>query len=124
MSMTLRECVELLDGEVVIGEDQLDTDVNSVVASDLLSDVLATLKHEFLLITGLCTPQVVRTAELMGGVGIMFCRNKYPQQEAIGMAKVHGIPVLCTRLGMFEACCRLAGQGLEHVPEQRPSPPA
>jgi hypothetical protein len=116
--MTLRECLDKLDAEVVIGEEWLDAPVHSVVASDLLSDVLATLKHDFLLITGLCTPQVVRTAELMGGVGIVFCRNKYPQQEAIGMAKVHGIPVLCTRLGMFEACCRLAGQGLELSSDQ------
>jgi predicted transcriptional regulator len=111
--MTLRECVQRLDAEVAVGDDALDRKVESVAASDLLSDVLATTKHNYLLITGLVTPQVVRTAELMGSAGICFCRGKYPSQEAIGMAKVHGIPLLCTRLAMFEACCRLAGLDLE-----------
>ncbi len=111
--MTVRECMAKLDAELVAGEDDLNKTVESVAASDLLSDVLATSKHNFILLTGLCTPQVVRTAELMGGVAIVFCRAKYPPQEAIGMAKVHGIPLLCTRLPLFEACCRLAGHGLE-----------
>ncbi|HQL09479.1 MAG TPA: hypothetical protein PLE35_07755 [Lentisphaeria bacterium] len=111
--MTIRECLKRLDAEVVAGDDALDRAVESIAASDLLSDVLATHKHNFLLLTGLCTPQVVRTAELMGGVAIVFCRGKYPPQDAIGMAKVHGIPLLCTRLQLFEACCRLAGLGLE-----------
>ncbi|MCX7848191.1 MAG: PucR family transcriptional regulator ligand-binding domain-containing protein [bacterium] len=111
--MTVRECMQRLEAEVVVGDEWLDRKVESVAASDLLSDVLATHKHNFLLLTGLSTPQVVRTAELMGSVGIVFCRGKYPPQDAIGMAKVHGIPLLCTRLQMFEACCRLAGLGLE-----------
>lgn len=114
--MTVRECMKRLDAEVVVGEEWLDRGVESVAASDLLSDVLATHKHNFLLLTGLSTPQVVRTAELMGSVGIVFCRGKYPPQDAIGMAKVHGIPLMCTHLQMFEACCRLAGLGLEQEP--------
>ncbi len=111
--MSVRDCIKKLDAELVVGGDALDRVVETVAASDLLSDVLAATKHNFLLITGLCTPQVVRTAELMGSVGIVFCRGKYPPQEAIGMAKVHTIPLLCTQLHMFEACCRLAGLGLE-----------
>ncbi|NLF37933.1 hypothetical protein GX586_00715 [bacterium] len=111
--MTIRECAERLQAEVVCGEEHVDRPVEAVCASDLLSDVLATDKHTFLLITGLCTPQVVRTAELMGSAGIVFVRGKYPPQEAIGMAKVHDIPLLCTRAEMFEACCLLANLGLE-----------
>ena len=112
--MTLRDCIQRLEAELVSGEeDALDIKVESVAAADLLSDVLATTKRSFILITGLATPQVVRTTELMGGVAIVFCRGKYPTQEAIGMAKVHGIPLMSTRLAMFEACCRFAGTGLE-----------
>jgi len=112
--MTVRECIDKIDAEVVVGEEWLDTEVESIAASDLLSDVLATSKHSFLLLTGLTTPQVVRTAELMGSVGVVFVRGKYPPQEAIGMANVHNVPLLCTKLDMFESCGRLAGCSLEH----------
>ena len=112
--MTVRECIDKIDAEVVVGEDWLDSEIESVAASDLLSDVLATAKHNFLLLTGLTTPQVVRTAELMGSVGVIFVRGKYPPQEAIGMANVHNVPLLCTKLDMFECCGRLTGFSLEH----------
>ena len=117
--MTINEFIEKVGAEVVAGEQFLDRNFVSVCASDLLSDVLATQKHDFLLVTGLCTPQVVRTAELMGSVGVVFVRHKYPPQEAIGMAKVHDIPLLCSQLGMFETCCRIAGMGLEQKTEDR-----
>ena len=113
--MKLIECIRKIEAEVVVGEDWLDLEVESVAASDLLSDVLATAKHNFLLLTGLSTPQVVRTAELMGSVGVVFVRGKYPPQEAIGMATVHKVPLLCTPLDMFESCCRLANCGLEQI---------
>ena len=115
--MTLRECVDRLRAEVICGEECLDHPVTAVCASDLLSDVLGTNKHNFLLITGLATAQVVRTAELLGCVGVVFVRGKYPPQEAIGMANVHGIPLLCTRVDLFESCCCLANLGLEQAPE-------
>lgn len=111
--MTVQDCAVCTGAEIVAGEDFMDAKVESVCASDLLSDVLATPKHNFLLVTGLCTPQVVRTAELMGSVGVLFVRGKYPPQEAIGMSKVHNVPLLCSQRGMFETCCLLAGHGLE-----------
>ena len=111
--MTIKDLMKKCDAELVVGEEFLDREIDSVCASDLLSDVLATDKHDFILITGLCTPQVVRTAELMGSCGVMFVRKKYPNQEAIGMAKVHQVPLLCTKHDLFETCCKLAGCGLE-----------
>jgi len=111
--MTIKDIMKKCDAELVVGEEFLDRKVDSVCASDLLSDVLATDKHDFILITGLCTPQVVRTAELMGSRGVMFVRKKYPTQEAIGMAKVHQVPLLCTKYDLFETCCKLTGCGLE-----------
>ena len=111
--MTIKELMKKCDAELVTGEKLLDREIISICASDLLSDVLATSKHDFMLLTGLCTPQVVRTAELMGCMGIMYVRHKYPPQEAIGMAKVHEIPLLTTSSDLFETCCKLAGCGLE-----------
>ena len=64
--MLLREIRELTDAEVLTGQDMIDTStVKSVYASDLMSDVLAQVKGHPLLITGLCNPQVMRTAEMM-----------------------------------------------------------
>ncbi len=111
--MTIRDIMKKCDAELVTGEEFLDREIQAVCASDLLSDVLATDKHDFILVTGLCTPQVVRTAELMGSHGVMFVRKKYPPQEAIGMAKVHEVPLICTKHDLFETCCKLAGSGLE-----------
>jgi hypothetical protein len=111
--MTIRDIMKKCDAELVTGEEFLDREIKAVCASDLLSDVLATDKHDFILVTGLCTPQVVRTAELMGSLGVMFVRKKYPPQEAIGMAKVHEVPLICTKHDLFETCCKLAGSGLE-----------
>ena len=111
--MTIRDIMKKCSAELVTGEEFLDREIKAVCASDLLSDVLATDKHDFILVTGLCTPQVVRTAELMGSLGVMYVRKKYPPQEAIGMAKVHEVPLICTKHDLFETCCKLSGSGLE-----------
>lgn len=102
--MKIKEIVDILDAEVLTGEDLLDQDIEEFAASDLLSDVLALSKDKFLLLTGLTTQQVVRTAEIAGGVGVVFVRGKAPEQEAIGLARSHNIPLLMTSKSMFDAC--------------------
>jgi predicted transcriptional regulator len=102
--MKIKEIVNILDAEVLTGEDLLNQDIEAFEASDLLSDVLALGKDNFLLLTGLTTQQVVRTAEIAGGIGVVFVRGKAPEQEAIGLARSHNIPLLMTSKSMFEAC--------------------
>jgi predicted transcriptional regulator len=102
--MKIKEIVNILDAEVLTGEDLLNQDIETFEASDLLSDVLALGKDNFLLLTGLTTQQVVRTAEIAGGIGVVFVRGKAPEQEAIGLARSHRIPLLMTSKSMFEAC--------------------
>ncbi|MGE4413220.1 MAG: hypothetical protein AB7E45_06005, partial [Candidatus Caldatribacteriota bacterium] len=94
--MKIKEIVNILDAEVLTGEDLLEQDIEAFEASDLLSDVLALGKDNFLLLTGLTTQQVVRTAEIAGGIGVVFVRGKAPEQEAIGLARSHHIPLLMT----------------------------
>jgi len=100
----IKEIVDILDAEVLIGEDLLDQEIEQFAASDLLSDVLALTKDNFLLLTGLTPQQVVRTAEIAGGVGVVFVRGKAPEQEAIGLARSHHIPLLMTSKSMFDSC--------------------
>ena len=110
--MKISQIQELLNAEVVCGEDQLEKEVNSACGSDMMSDVLAYVKDQAVLLTGLVNPQVVRTAELMDMVCIVFVRSKAPTEEMIALAKEHGMVLLKTRKRMYEACGKLYAAGL------------
>ena len=110
--MKIRDIVNLLDAKVLCGEELLDGEVNSACGCDMMSDVLAFVKEQAVLITGLCNPQVVRTAEMMDMRCIVFVRNKMPSEEMIELAADAGIVVLATSMRMFEACGRLYSGGL------------
>ncbi len=105
--MKIRDIVTILDAEVLTGEDYLDQEIEEFAASDLLSDVLALSKENFLLLTSLTSQQVVRTAEIAGGIGVVFVRGKAPEQEAIGLARSHHIPLIMTSKSTFDACSEI-----------------
>jgi serine kinase of HPr protein (carbohydrate metabolism regulator) len=110
--MKISQIQELLNAEVVCGGDQLDREVNSACGSDMMSDVLAYVKDQAVLLTGLVNPQVVRTAEMMDMVCIVFVRSKVPTEEMIALAEEHGMVLLKTRKRMYEACGKLYAAGL------------
>lgn len=110
--MKISQIQELLNAEVICGEDQLEKEVNSACGSDMMSDVLAYVKDQAVLLTGLVNPQVVRTAEMMDMVCIVFVRSKVPTEEMITLAKEHGMVLLKTRKRMYEACGKLYAAGL------------
>ena len=110
--MTIRELVTILDAKVLCGEDKLDQDVNNAFSSDLMSDVLAFVKEQAVLITGLCNPQVVRTAEMMDMRCIVFVRGKIPPKEVIALAEESGIVILTSKERMYVACGKLYQNGL------------
>jgi len=114
--MKIREVTKILDAEVLFGEDFLDREVTEFAASDLLSDILTFSKEGYFLLTGLTSPQVIRTAELTGASAILFVRGKYPPQEALGLAKSHHIPILRTEKLMFESCKKIV-EGLNKEKE-------
>ena len=51
--MTIRDAKELLDAEVVCGEELMDEEVHSACGSDMMSDVLAFVKDQAILLTGI-----------------------------------------------------------------------
>lgn len=79
--MTVREIAKILNAEVLCCEDRLDMDVHSACGSDMMSDVLAYVKDQAVLLTGLMNPQVVRTAEMMDMTCIVFVRGKKPRGQ-------------------------------------------
>lgn len=103
---------QLLDAEIICGEDSLDHDVCSACGSDMMSDVLAYVKDQAVLLTGLVNPQVVRTAEMMDMVCIVFVRSKTPTPEMIALARESGMVLMRTKKRMYEACGKLYVGGL------------
>ena len=101
--MKISEIRDLLGANVLTGEDVLDHEVASACCSDMMSDVLAYVKDQGVLITGLVNPQVVRTANMMDMVCIVFARGKEPTEEMVDLAKECGIAVMCTKKRAFEA---------------------
>ncbi len=110
--MTIGEIRDLLNAEILSGEELLDHSVDSACGSDMMSDVLAYVKNQAVLLTGLVNPQVVRTAEMMDMVCIVFVRSKQPTPEMLALAKECGIAVLTTKKRMYEACGKLYSCGL------------
>jgi predicted transcriptional regulator len=111
--MRLRDVKEILDAEVIVGESKLDIEIQAGFAADLMSDVLSFAKPGSVLLTGLTNPLVVRTADTMDLVAIIFVRGKKPLKEAVELAKQKNIPLLATRYIMFETCGRLFGAGIK-----------
>lgn len=110
--MTLYEIKELLDAEVIIGENQLDMDVKTAFVADLMSDVLAFATAGSLLITGLTNPQVVRTADVLDIAAIIMGRGKRPSQETFQLAEELNIPLLTTKYILFEIAGRLYSKNI------------
>ena len=88
-------------------------------ASDMMSDVLAFVKDQGVLITGLSNSQVIRTANMMDMVCIVFVRSKTPTDEMIALADECGITVMRSTLRAYEACGLLYTAGLGNDPSRK-----
>ena len=110
--MKVRDIINLLDAELLVEGNYLDLDVQSACGSDLMSDVMAYVKENVLLLTGLINPQVVRTAEMMDIKVIIFVRGKRPTECMVNLASEKGIILMSTKHHMFTACGKLYSAGI------------
>ena len=110
--MQLEEIVKLIYGQVLTENVDLHAEVEGGCGADLMSDVLASVQPQAVLLTGLCNPQVVRTAQMADVAAIVFVRGKMPTQDVIDLASEEQIPLITTPYGMFELCGRLYKAGL------------
>jgi predicted transcriptional regulator len=110
--MKLEAVRRILDCQVITGDDKLDQEVGVGCGADLMSDVLAFIKPDALLLTGLTNVQAVRTAEIAEVRAVVYVRGKLPDKDAIDLAKEKGIVLLSTSLPMYESCGRLHARGL------------
>lgn len=105
--MKLSEIIEALDGKLLTGEGFLEKNITTCGASDLMSDILAGLSEGCILLTGLTTVQVIRTAMVADVGAVVFVRGKTPPPEVIELAEENRLPLITSPYSMFVSCGRL-----------------
>lgn len=110
--MKLTELVQLIDGKLLTDTNIDGREIVGAMGADLMSDVLTTIKPCSVLLTGLCNPQVVRTALIADCHAIVFVRGKNPAKETIDLANEEEIPLITTSLGLYDVCGVLYNTGL------------
>ena len=111
--MRLFEIRDLLQAEILCGEEFLDREVKSACASDFMSDALAYVKDQAVLLTGMVNPQVIRTAEMLDMRCIVFVRGKTPTDDMLTLARERGIVIMRSEHRMFIASGLLYSNGLQ-----------
>ena len=116
--MKLFEVRDILHARVLVGDEWLDREVLAACGSDFMSDVLAYVKDQALLLTGLVNAQVIRTAEMMDMKCVTFVRGKQPDETLLELAKEREMVIMATPLRMYDACGRLYSKGLRGLTEE------
>lgn len=110
--MNVEELIKTIDGHLYNTSADLEREIKGGCGADLMSDVLASIQPEAVLLTGLCNPQVVRTAVMADVAAIVLVRGKTPPPETVALAEIEGIALISSPLGMFALCGRLYTQGM------------
>lgn len=110
--MKIKEVIDILEGELICGEEHLEEEIDYGYSCDMMSDVLAYVQNNVLLLTGLIHPQVIRTAEMLDIKAIVIVRGKIPGQELIDMANQRDIVLVRTLHSLFTASGVLFEKGL------------
>lgn len=108
--IALKDVLALLDGELLTPATAPDAAFQRVFASDLMSDVLTAAEPGSLLLTGLANTHVVCTCSVADLAGVVFVQGKRPAPDVIGQAQAKSLPLIATKMTMFEACARMAGR--------------
>ena len=111
--MKISTMKELLNAEVLSCEENIEREIYSACGCDLMSDVLAYVKDQAVLLTGLVNPQVIRTAVMMDMICVVFVRSKMPSEEMLELARDSGIVIMTTDKRLYEACGLLYSNGLD-----------
>ncbi|MCE5323987.1 hypothetical protein LLG46_11820 [bacterium] len=121
INFSLSQICEMLDGSIICGMDRAHETVSSACGCDLMSDVLAFTRSGSVLLTGLTNAQVVRTAEMLDLKGIVFVRDKRPDEHAVRMAQALGLVLILSPHPLYESCGRLYKAGLAGCKERQES---
>ncbi len=104
MTLKLNQIIAKIDGKIFHCSVSLGIEVERAWAADLMSDVLASPTSGALLITALCSPQMVRTAEMMDMIAIVLVGGKKPDDSVVNLVKDLDIPLILTNKSLYETC--------------------
>lgn len=110
--MQVKEIQRILDTQVHTAQPHLDLELSSACGADLMSDVMAFVKEDVVLLTGLVNIQTVRTAILLDIQLVIFVRGKVPDPDMVEEAQKAGVMLMTTNLSLFLACGKLYEAGL------------
>ena len=106
--MKMFELMKSVDAEVLFKASHFqESDIHKVVASDLMSDVLMMDAEKPLLITSLATDQSLRTAHVVGALGVLIVNGKALPSSMKKLAEELDMTLARTRMPKFEASVRL-----------------
>ncbi len=111
--MKIKDILKILNGELVVGEDKLDLDIQVAGASDMISDILLMAKAGMMILTGLNSPQIIRSASMLDVKAVVVVRGKFPLPKMIEMASQYGVVLMTTKFGMYKSCGVLYSNGVK-----------
>jgi len=109
---TLAQIKTWLGAKILTGFGAMGRKISMAHSADLMSDVLAFSHSDSVLLTGLTNRQVIRTAEVVGIVGVIFVRGKHPSQVVVDLAEEYQLPLMVSKFCMFDAVGLLFKRGL------------
>ncbi|MDL2217060.1 hypothetical protein LJC27_00200 [Christensenellaceae bacterium OttesenSCG-928-M15] len=110
--MKIAEVARILGARVLCGEDRLDDEITKAFGADMMSDVLAFMDEDTLLLTGLVNAHVIRTAEMLDLKCIVFVRGKTVSDEIIERAREENLCLMMTDKTLYHASGLLYNAGL------------
>lgn len=110
--MKISEIKDILKAEMLVAPEQMDLSVVGAGGADLMADVLSAVAKGAVLLTGLTTEHVLRTARVADVAVVVFVRGKKPDKPVLELARAYNLPVLLTEYSLFVACGRLYMNGL------------
>lgn len=102
--MTVLEVAQTLGAEVLVRGEGCQKPIRHVMASDLMSDVLVVDEEDMLLLTSLASDQVLRTAQIVGAVGVVVVNGKPLPSSMVNVANDLRMTLVTCPLPKYDAC--------------------
>lgn len=118
MKVPLDTIREWLDAKALSCPENLEVEIDTVLACDLMSDLLAHPKPGGLLLTGLSNIQMVHALLAADMAAAVVVRGKLPEDRVLETAEENGVTLLATKISLFEACGQLYERGLRGIPPE------
>ena len=113
--MRLNQIIDELDFEVFTPGANLDREVQSGYASDMLSDVMGHAPEHGIWVTVQVHMNIVAVASLRSLAAILFVVGRKPDSEVLKKAESEDVVLLGTKMSAFEAIGKLFELGVKGI---------